>query len=398
MNRGKATIVIFLLVILMAVGWLIYRQAPWKENLSDKETSETFGKIEESFAKGEMDRVREYADLVLQRAQSVEDKAHALYFKAKSYQESAPKQAAECWREIIDKYSESKFASEARNALLKMTKSEDAGGATPAPETPKPKGAESAASPKPVAGKTPAEERAPTEVLGLIVASEKPGGNTEQVRSRLSNLLKGEPVPGLQRQIIEALSRLNREALFEPRENEYHALYKVRQGDVPLRIAEGADTTHFLLQVLNPRMGTLQIGQNLVVPKKGGIRIEIDRSERALDVYSEMAGTEGRFLVRYPIGLPVSEPRKEEGEYFVGRNKKTYEPKASGEYGTLGSRRIALMRGAVDGAESTVSIHGTNRPEALAEESTTNSIRMRNQDVEALFMLYRVGTPVTIRD
>ncbi len=398
MNQGKTLAVILILIVLVAGGWIFLKHTSLGGRLSDGEVKEAIAKIQESYAKGDMESVREYADKILQKAQSVEDKAQALYYKAKSYQESAPKMAAEYWREIIDKYSDSKFASEAKNALLKLTKSETAESPVPEPETPKPEGGESVTAPKPVVRETMAEESQPTEVLKLIVQAGKPGGNTEQVRVRLSNLLKEESVGRLRGQIIEALSRLNREALFEPRGNEYHALYNVRQGDVPLRIAEDYDTTYYLLQVLNPRMGVLQIGQDLVVPKKGGIRIEIDKSGRALDVYSTMQGTEGRFLVRYPIGFPVSEVRKENGEYVIGRNKKSYDPNASGEYGTLGSRRISLMRGGVDGAESMVSIHGTNRPEALAEDSTTNSIRMRNRDVEEIFMLARVGTPVTIRD
>lgn len=58
----------------------------------------------------------------------------------------------------------------------------------------------------------------------------------------------------------------------------------------------------------------------------------------------------------------------------------------------LGSRWLGIQRPGVSG----YGIHGTNDPDSIGRAVTLGCIRLRNEDVEELFDLVKVGTPVSI--
>ena len=64
-----------------------------------------------------------------------------------------------------------------------------------------------------------------------------------------------------------------------------------------------------------------------------------------------------------------------------GTNARRYE-------GVLGTRRLNLGDG--------YGIHGTNKPETVGQAVSHGCVRMRNEDIERLFELVPVGTPVYI--
>jgi len=41
-------------------------------------------------------------------------------------------------------------------------------------------------------------------------------------------------------------------------------------------------------------------------------------------------------------------------------------------------------------------IHGTTEPESIGYQSTEGCVRMRNEDVDELYSIIPIGTPVTV--
>lgn len=65
---------------------------------------------------------------------------------------------------------------------------------------------------------------------------------------------------------------------------------------------------------------------------------------------------------------------------------------APGPSNPLGSRWLGIQRPGVSG----YGIHGTNDPDSIGRAVTLGCIRLRNEDVEELYDLVKVGTPVSI--
>ena len=56
--------------------------------------------------------------------------------------------------------------------------------------------------------------------------------------------------------------------------------------------------------------------------------------------------------------------------------------------GVLGSRRLVLGDG--------YALHGTNKPESIGQAVSHGCVRLRNEDIEKLYEMVPVGTPVYI--
>ena len=65
----------------------------------------------------------------------------------------------------------------------------------------------------------------------------------------------------------------------------------------------------------------------------------------------------------------------------LGSNQRRYA-------GVLGTRRLNLGNG--------YALHGTNRPETIGRSVSHGCIRLRNEDIEKLFDMVDVGTPVYV--
>ena len=87
---------------------------------------------------------------------------------------------------------------------------------------------------------------------------------------------------------------------------------------------------------------------------------------------------------QYPIGIGKSSTPTPLGDYKIA-------VKAMNPGGVLGTRWLGLNYGSYG-------IHGTNKPWLIGSMVSLGCIRMHNSNVEELFTLVRVGTPVYIRN
>ncbi|ALS21032.1 L,D-transpeptidase family protein [Paenibacillus naphthalenovorans] len=141
-----------------------------------------------------------------------------------------------------------------------------------------------------------------------------------------------------------------------------------------------AETAEWVKQNGSPKASEAMPGaEGLTKPMKEPLRIVVDKSAHRLALVS------GNLIVRsYAVGLGGD--RTPEGTFAITEKVRNPNGKSNGEFG---SRGMTL-------SDTLYAIHGTNRPSSIGKDESLGCIRMRKEDVEELFDMTPLGTPVTI--
>ena len=132
---------------------------------------------------------------------------------------------------------------------------------------------------------------------------------------------------------------------------------------------------HFQEQANKRGLGLARMTRGSVIPAGGGAVVAVSGAE---------------LVKRYPDGREVPLEASDGREVVVngniivppfGTNQRRYK-------GVLGTRRLVLGDG--------YGIHGTNAPETIGRSVSHGCVRLRNEDIEKLFDMVAVGTPVYI--
>lgn len=132
---------------------------------------------------------------------------------------------------------------------------------------------------------------------------------------------------------------------------------------------------HFEEQAHKKGLGVAHMARNTVIPAGGGAVLAVSGSE---------------IVKRYSDGREVALSAGEGHEIVVngnivippyGVNQRRYK-------GVLGTRRLVLGDG--------YGIHGTDAPESIGRSVSHGCVRLRNEDIEKLYDMVPVGTPVYI--
>ncbi|QJD81879.1 L,D-transpeptidase [Cohnella herbarum] len=109
------------------------------------------------------------------------------------------------------------------------------------------------------------------------------------------------------------------------------------------------------------------------------LEIIVDKSNHRLAVVS------GNVMLRnYEVGLGGG--KTPEGKFVI--TEKVKDPNGSST-GAFGSRGMTL-------SDSRYGIHGTDEPESMGKDESLGCVRMKKEDIEELYDLVPMGTPVTI--
>ncbi|HEU4879857.1 MAG TPA: L,D-transpeptidase [Gemmatimonadaceae bacterium] len=132
---------------------------------------------------------------------------------------------------------------------------------------------------------------------------------------------------------------------------------------------------HFEEQAHKKGLGVAHMTRSTVIPAGGGAVVAVSGSE---------------VVKRYPDGREVALSATDGREIVVngnivippyGVNQRRYK-------GVLGTRRLVLGDG--------YGIHGTNVPESIGRSVSHGCVRLRNEDIEKLYDMVPIGTPVYI--
>jgi len=119
-------------------------------------------------------------------------------------------------------------------------------------------------------------------------------------------------------------------------------------------------------------------------------RIVVELSERRLTLFES-----GRRVMRARIGVGAAATPTPTGRFYVDQRFRLSDP--SGPFGSAALGLAAYsetLRGWPQGAP--IALHGTNDPVSIGGSASHGCIRLDEHDLERLFALVSVGTPVRI--
>ncbi len=227
-----------------------------------------------------------------------------------------------------------------------------------------------------------------------LALSELQDGKTRDAKVKMDDLLDKEIPDDLRQRIENTLGDLNLRILYSPELAEGDESYTIQKGDYIYTLAKKFNITQELLMKCNnisdpKRMGT---GQRLKIPKVS-FSVVVDKYSNTLTLLSN-----GKFFKKYKIRTGAYENQTPPGDYKIENKKKdprwvnprTHKMYPAGDpENELGSRWMSFQ-------SDMLGIHGTIKPETVGYYSSFGCVGMYSEDVEALFDLVPVGTPVKI--
>ncbi len=203
----------------------------------------------------------------------------------------------------------------------------------------------------------------------------------------------------LRREVETLLGKVHIEMVMTPRTMPEKIEHQVRSGDIIARIARDYGTTPELVQrgngIANPNL--IRVGQRLrVINKPFSVHVNIERNDLVLKL-------DGRFFKRYavgtgkygstPIGTFEVTDRIPEPVWWRpdGRSIPFGDPE-----NILGTHWLAIKATGDTEEAHGYGIHGTWNDDSIGQAESAGCVRMHNHDVEELFTLLPLGTPVTI--
>jgi len=258
--------------------------------------------------------------------------------------------------------------------------------------------AENAAATPPKAGK-PAKETpaAPPhrDILGLLRQSEDlaDADKLVEAREQLLRVLKVSDNAVVLNKARGMLNSINTKLLLTPRSMPGKQEYMVKSGDTLDKIAKKFGITVSLIQKSNDIRGHLiHPGQRLRIPSSD-FSIRVDKSENTLTVKYN-----GQYFKSYKVGTGKYEKTPTGKSKVTDRIAQPTWWRPDGKpipYGSpdnlLGTHWLALD---IPG----YGIHGTWEPETIGKYESAGCIRMLNENIEELYTIIPLGTPVTIEE
>lgn len=222
-------------------------------------------------------------------------------------------------------------------------------------------------------------------------------GNREEAAAYWQRLLDAQPMSPEAARVVERLGQLNIAMLCSPRPLPFTDRYVIRRGDTLLAIAKQFTNTVDQLRRLNG------LSHDNIAPG-AGIRYDksryfilVDISDHILTLF-RVWNQATNFVKRYSVGTGLYDNTPRGSFRIILRESQPtwYKPgSAPIPYGSkenlLGTRWLGIDCPGYG-------IHGTWEPDTIGRNSSAGCVRMLNQDVEELFDLVRVGTPVIIQD
>ncbi len=231
------------------------------------------------------------------------------------------------------------------------------------------------------------------------VAYEKAGKLVDARRSYL-NIVNALADGRLREQAEKRLGKINVKLVMTPMPMPEKVEYIVESGDRLEKIARKFGTTVELIQVSNDieNANLIKRGDRLRI-LKGDFSITVSKTENELHLWLD-----GEFFKRYEVGTGKF-GRTPEGTFKITKkipNPPWYRPDGKliqfGEdENILGTRWMTLEATGDTPDARGYGIHGTWEPDSVGKAESAGCVRMRNEEVEELFILVPRGTPVTIK-
>lgn len=224
-------------------------------------------------------------------------------------------------------------------------------------------------------------------------------GALAEARAALLDLLEDPSTTEASKRIESRLGEIDVELVTTPHAMPEKVDYAIAAGDQIRAIARKFGTTRDLIcksnNVRNP--DKIQVGDRLRVLSNASFAIHVSKTTNEL-----LLTMNGKFFKRYvvstgkygrtPVGTFKITVKEVEPIWYIDGRQIPYGDKEN----ILGTRWMAIEATGDTMPASGYGIHGTWEPESLGKQASAGCVRMRNEDVEELFLIVPEGTPVTI--
>ncbi len=219
-------------------------------------------------------------------------------------------------------------------------------------------------------------------------------GEKIPARDAMTGLLEGNLPEELRSRVEKELGELNMKILMNPDPDEGDEVYEIKKGDYIYDIARKYKVPQELILKCNgisdPKR--MSIGQNVKIPRPS-FSLLVDKYTNTMTLLNK-----GRFFKKYrvrtgshenktPVGTFTIQNKKSDPRWVNPRTLKVY-PGGDPE-NELGSRWMSFK-------DDDLGIHGTIKPETVGYYSSFGCVGMLKEDVEELFDIIPVGTPLKI--
>ncbi len=225
-------------------------------------------------------------------------------------------------------------------------------------------------------------------------------GMPVQAREHCYRALEQARDPAFISEVERRLGQINLKLLLTPEPMPEKVEYIVQAGDSLERIAKQFGTTVELIRKSNAlKPSLIHPGDRLLI-FKATLALTVSKSRNDL-----LLKANDVFFKRYPVG--TGQHGKTPAGTFVIADKIVDPPwwRPDGEMipfgdkeNVLGTRWMSIVPVKGTPAVSGYGIHGTWEPNTIGQQASAGCIRMLNSDVEELFMLVPLRTPVTIEE
>lgn len=274
---------------------------------------------------------------------------------------------------------------------------------SPIADTGSPSGAVAAVAAHETVASTPVEAETKVTASSLSEAADAllAEGKKDKAREQFIAALAANPAEPLKRSIEKKLGALSVELIRLPWPMAEKQVVLVQEGDSVRALAKKYGTTVELIAKGNElkRPDVIRPGQQLKI-FSGKMEITVSKSRNDLLV---TAG--GRFFKRYrvgtgrydktPVGTFVITERIPEPPWW--RDDGRTVPFGDKE-NILGTRWMAIRATGNTPEIKGYGIHGTWDTNSIGKAESAGCIRLKNEDVEELFELVPIGTPVAIEE
>jgi len=382
----NAKAVAILVLVLLAIGAGVAFFIVYQQKQAEEQASQQLLQAQALLKQGGSEKAVALLSDLIQRYPKFSGMAQVLFDLGNAYEKISPEQALAVWEKLLAEFPDASMTLETHRAIGWLALEQGV--------------IEQAEQHFEALTATRRLDFKGSAVLGLGAVAEL-RGDTEKAREAYYRVVEEYSEEKIVGEAMDRLSRLNTELLFSPRVSEFAQRYEIQPGDNLISIAARFNTTAYLLKEMNGIGDQLRAGMRITVPKPGGVRLVVDKSDKYLSVYSNMEGTEGKFIKRYLVGVAQYEERTPPGIYVIYDKliDPPWYPPTGGVLppgdpkNALGTRWMGFRQ---DGKDTSLGIHGNNDPDTIGTNASAGCIRMRNAEVEELFKIARQGTEVEI--
>jgi len=223
--------------------------------------------------------------------------------------------------------------------------------------------------------------------------SAKNAGELLEARKTALDVWKSSNSVDVKNSAEAILNEVNIELVLSPRMMDEKVEYTVISGDSLEKIAKKFNTTIELIRKSNNIQGSLIRSGDRLRIFQGKFSVSVSKSDNDLVLYMN-----DDFFKRYRVGTGAFN-KTPVGDFLI--NDRIAQPtwwRPDGKAIPYGDPENLLGTHWLSINVKGYGLHGTWEPDTIGKQASAGCVRMHNDDIEQLYSLLTIGTPVSIRD